>query len=148
MRRIGQHHQLPDGAAMPVKYASAAALQTFDDWMGEIPFDKAPDQSLVPEIQRYIAHGIRPSSFIYGLLIGDFGTMLSAAPERRAQMMDWIEWAEQCLPAACWGDKLLVEDWLDLHADPSRYEAVNSFAALPFAHLAELHGAIPHRLAA
>jgi hypothetical protein len=65
--------------------------------------------------KRYVVHGIRPGSFLYAFLVGDFHEMCRRGGQSGVEEI-WpaVMYLHNSVPVGCFGSVQKVEAWLTL----------------------------------
>lgn len=62
----------------------------------------------------YVERGIEPGSFMRAVLENDlYGAASRADSINKEMLFEWVQWMYAEAPGACWGDRVLVDTWID-----------------------------------
>jgi len=71
-------------------------------------------EAVKERLSRYVSSGIPPGGFLLAVLSNDLVQACGQADdENRAALFDIVRYVYNCIPAACWGDKQTVAEWIN-----------------------------------
>lgn len=90
-------------------------MKTYPSWINPIfhdLWDVLPEY-MHGEIDRFVAHGIRPGSFLYHALCNDFaGAVRYADIANRHLFIEYIQFFTGAIPSQSWGSCQKVDEWI------------------------------------
>ena len=83
-----------------------------------LDYSKIPVPHMVEDMQRYMEHGIPGGNFMMALLECDFIEMCRRADDdNRTALWQWACWLYNEAPAASFGSRTLVDEWMHSHRE-------------------------------